>query len=330
MDLMLVAAIVLLASTGLWLWYLGRPQMVGLSLETWLGSTPKVEAQPRRYEKWQGWHEKWQGWYEKLQGSLLTALFVLVRVTALSAVSLIIAGLIYASVRVITGLLVQGEPISEHLWEIVLLVTGVLVTGTLCVLFLARLRWPRNIELYVSEEFVSDRPLRMLPVCYVGEAGLPRKVYEGDSHSISIGLKPSSRAVTTDAQPLDIQDARGDTSIWLRIHRDSRLRQFLEIELLAAGLEIDGERRLRQDLSLPSLSYHWSCYFPNSGNHTLTLILRLVRPSATIELGTIEHKVRVVKLDHLTKRQVWLLAALAGIVSGGLAVAEALSRLGVW
>ena len=148
-----------------------------------------------------------------------------------------------------------------------------------------------------------------------------------DSHNISINLKPISETFPTlhSEKPLSIQDIKSGKSIILQIQRDSTLEQFLEIQLLAAGLIVDGDKIQRQSLTLPTLSYNWNCYSPNSGDHVINLIIRVVSQPYTIELGTIQHSIKVAQLDHLTQRQVqW-----TGIITGGLGISVLLQQLGV-
>nr|QNO50568.1 hypothetical protein HGEBJNHG_00043 [Methanosarcinales archaeon ANME-2c ERB4] len=212
---------------------------------------------------------------------------------------------------------------------LVVLILALLLLPLLCLVFLRRLPEPakeREIIAYAPIESVG----KIEYIKYAGEAVLPKKVYAGDSHSISINLNPAFWIPPTGTEPLRIQDTRSGKSIVVQILRDSSLEQFLEIELLAAGLTVDGEKKQRQPLTSQPLPYCWNCHFPNSGDHRLSLILRLVSSSGTIELGVIPHSIKVVKLDHLTQRQVWIMASLAGIVSGGLAIAEVLHQLGVW
>ena len=162
---------------------------------------------------------------------------------------------------------------------------------------------------------------------YTGDVLLPKKIYVNDSHSISINLTPTSPTFSTphSEEALCIQDSKSGKSIILQIPRDSSLEQILEIQLLAAGLIVDGEKRQHQSLTLSSLSYYWNCYFPNSGDHEISLIIRVVTQFDTIELGTIQHSIKVAQLDHLTQRQLqW-----TGIISGGLGVAVLLQQLGV-
>ncbi len=189
----------------------------------------------------------------------------------------------------------------------------------------------------------KEKPNKKLKVAYSGEAALPRKVYEDNSRNISINLKRTFSIPDEDSDPLQIQDIRSGKSIVLKILQDSSLEQFLEIELLAAGLTVGGDKKQRQNLTLDTLSYHWNLYFPNSGNHEITLILRVVSPDGTIGLGNLDHTIRVVKLDNLTRRQYLLLTSLAAVLTGGFGLkllgglpgvfnklTGVLSRLGVW
>lgn len=165
---------------------------------------------------------------------------------------------------------------------------------------------------------------------YQGYGLLPKKIYEGDSRNILFDLQPTLALTSEgDVEPLRIQEAKNGVSMTLwdtAIGTDA----FLEFEIVAAGFVVEGEKKQRQPLALNHLRYQWNCYFPNSGNHSFIIIIRAINSDRPVKIGRIEHLVRVVKLDHLTQRQVWTIATLAGIVSGVVAFAEALHRLGLW
>ncbi len=290
MGFISIIATILLVGVAVWLWRLSKAQMTDLSLETLLVPRQEVTTSPIP------------------KPSVISVLYRAV-IDWLSTILpfVVLVGLVSGVVGSIY-LLIKG-----HIWAVLIL---------LLVPLLLRRRWK------CEEQYERCEPCRRVE--YVGEAALPMKVYVGDSHSISINLKPTFGIPQTGAEPLRIQDTKSGKLVTVQILRDGSLQQFLEIELLAAGLEVGGEKKQRQTLTSQTLSYRWNCYFPNSGNHTLSLILRLVSPSGTIELGAIQHSIKVVKLDHLTQRQVWLIASLAGIVSGGLAIAEVLHQLGAW
>jgi hypothetical protein len=90
-----------------------------------------------------------------------------------------------------------------------------------------------------------------------------------------------------DKDTFNIQDTKDGHLINLKVPPGNNLDQFLEAELLAAGLTAAGERKQRSALTLGKLSYRWNCYFPNSGHHTIALVFRLVCSSDILELGVI-------------------------------------------
>ncbi len=171
---------------------------------------------------------------------------------------------------------------------------------------------------------------------YVGKVNIPTRIYEGDSLDISIHLKAIHKYVYTSKidQPVNIEEIKNgkQMSVVLEGIRHIDDNFFLEIELLAAGLKIDGEKKQQQPIRWPheDLKYYWNCYFENSGTHTINLILKLIRPSNTNILGTAKHTVKVVRVDHLTKRQLMILMSLSVTISTLLAFAKILKELGVW
>lgn len=104
----------------------------------------------------------------------------------------------------------------------------------------------------------------------------------------------------------------------------------LELELLSAGFKIDGDKAQMHNFDSDSLTYSWNCYFPNSGNHTFGIKASAVTPDENVDLGIKEFNIDVVKVDHLTERQVWFLAGFAALFSGCLAVVELVHRLGLF
>lgn len=302
MGFISIIATILLVGVAVWLWRLSKAQMTDLSLETLLVPRQEVTASPIPKPS------VISVLYRAVIDWLSTMLPFVVLVGFVAGV----VGSIY--------LLIKG-----YIW-------AVLILALLLLLLLLQTRYKEDgvvCEAPIMYDALPDL-LAYRMIEYVGEAALPMKVYVGDSHSISINLKPTFGTLQTGAKPFRTQDTKSGKSVAVQILRDGSLQQFLEIELLAAGLEVGGEKKQRQTLTSQTLSYRWNCYFPNSGNHTLSLILRLVSPSGTIELGAIQHSIKVVKLDHLTQRQVGLIASLAGIVSGGIAIAEVLHQLGAW
>jgi len=169
------------------------------------------------------------------------------------------------------------------------------------------------------------------PRKFSGVAKFPKKVYEGDSVNISVELIQKLASLKEDnLESFNTKKTQDGLSISLKITTESSDAEFLELELVAAGFTISGERIQRQSLTTNNLNYRWNCLFKNSGVHSYAIRFKTISPSKTKEVGVIENKLRVVKLDHLTQRQVWILATFSGFISGGLAIAEILRNLGLW
>lgn len=155
---------------------------------------------------------------------------------------------------------------------------------------------------------------------YTGRLVFPRQVYEGNSESISLTFQKGR------FQDLPVQE-----QIALHIPTEGTSDGYLlEVELLAAGLTVDGNRLQRQPLGARLLSYRWNCYFPNSGKHIFTLILRVVGPSGTLELETIERLIKVTKFAGLTQQQVGIAAAAAGTAGFILTLVSIFSMLHIF
>jgi len=169
-------------------------------------------------------------------------------------------------------------------------------------------------------------------VRYHGVAHIPIRVYEGDSYNITVDLRPSIREPLEGVSSIRFQRMKDDDDVYLNLNvlRHSGQQEFLELEMLAAGFTVEGDKKQKQVLTADSLRYQWNCFFENSGNHTFAIVFRIISGSDISEIGRVEQSIRVVKIDHLTQRQVWVLASVAGILSGGLAILEVTRKLGFW
>lgn len=179
---------------------------------------------------------------------------------------------------------------------------------------------------------IPGRLARSVPIAggiadYSGEAILPKKVYVGDSLTISIDLQ---RILVPMGRSFKVEDTKTGKSITFQIFEDANLDTFLEIQLLAAGVSVAGGERQCQSLFPGPLRYRWNCHFPNSGNQILTFILRVVHGSDSVEIGVIHHSMKVVKLYNLTKRCVDILRWSGSTVVAIAAIAEVLHSLGLW
>lgn len=321
MDFIILVAAILLAIIAVWLWSLGKKRDDHFVLVTSLTPKPGVavfsvpKSNTISYRSISHCYEKIKYWLHvaSIIGFILSIVGIIYLVLTGQSWIAICPVVVFAVVLLVVYLISKRVYYSE------------------CLARRIEKKEAHMLQYYYSHrDYYRDDYSAYSTIRFTGEVTLPKRVYEGDSRNITVDLKLDISTPTTHGKVLCIQDTKSGKSVVLQFLHDNTLDEFLEIELLAAGLIVDGEKRQRQSLTLQTLVFRWNCYFPNSGNHTLLLTLRAVCPSGAIELGSIEHTIKVVKLDHLTKQQVWILALLAGIISGGLAIAETLRQLGVW
>ncbi len=175
----------------------------------------------------------------------------------------------------------------------------------------------------------SSPPIRQFG--FYGRAQLPKRVYEGDSQNILIELKPALWTSPSNERIFKVENVKTGKSLQIEFAQQNISEpQYIEVEFLCAGISVDGEKKQRQPLKSNSLPFRWNCHFQNSGHYSTTFIIRLVNSSSATEIGIVEHSIKVVKFLGLTQRQVWILATIAGILSGSLAIMETLRQLGIW
>jgi hypothetical protein len=166
-------------------------------------------------------------------------------------------------------------------------------------------------------------------VRYVGSSQIPLKVYQGNSHNITLNLYPSTRQFLDNN--ISVKAQRQGDRVNLTLTTSSKENEFLEIEIIAAGFSVDGDKKQKQLLTADSLKYQWNCFFEKSGTHAFAFVFRVVNTSnVSLQIGRVEQTIKVAQIDHLTQRQVWILATSAGILSGILTLAEILKNLGLW
>jgi hypothetical protein len=108
----------------------------------------------------------------------------------------------------------------------------------------------------------------------------------------------------------------------------------LEIEILAAGIVVSGDQKQVASLSNPPLHFQWNCYFKESGDFVITLVYTLIHSDGSREyLKAPQYPVRVNRIDHMTERQVWIVAVLLGIpalLSVILGLVKVAQEIGIW
>ena len=154
-----------------------------------------------------------------------------------------------------------------------------------------------------------------MPVDYAGRITAPKKVYIGDSHNISFVLEQIYRPYHEGNEALIVEDTVEGKWVRLRIPIQPGKANALRVELQAAGVTVDGERRQEQQLlASRKLEYYWNCHFPNSGSLTLSFRLIAWGPSVETDFGVMNHPVKVTRFNHLTQRQERISAFILGIV----------------
>ncbi len=110
---------------------------------------------------------------------------------------------------------------------------------------------------------------------------LPARVRAGDSHSISLDLTLSKGFVKR-ASPVEDYHASSD---------------YLEAELQAPGLTVDGDKQSRVHEISPLPVITWTCHFSASGNQTINLLIRVIKPNNSRHLVFRHH--HTVKVNSL-------------------------------
>jgi len=73
---------------------------------------------------------------------------------------------------------------------------------------------------------------------------------------------------------------------------------YLEVELQAAGMNINGDFKQHQQLNSSKLHYLWNCNFATAGNHSINVLLRLLSVSGDVkrDLTTREYTINAISL----------------------------------
>jgi hypothetical protein len=106
---------------------------------------------------------------------------------------------------------------------------------------------------------------------------LPKRVRVGNSLSVSLDLTLSKDFVSTD-----------------HLCKSS---DYLETELQAVELKVDGEKRVRICETSPLRIAGWNCSFPTSGTHTMNLLINVVKRDNSRHLVFMQN--HTVKVDSL-------------------------------
>ena len=161
---------------------------------------------------------------------------------------------------------------------------------------------------------------------FEGKTKLPKRVYAGSTVPIAINFRLSAQETLINGKDIGVRETVGSGGA----SRTLASGHLLQVEFLAAGIQVQGDTQQFQDLNLPRQSYHWSCYFGSTGTFTLSFIFRLRKVGVLEHVGTLDHTVKVVRIDGLMDRHISAIKWAAAAIGGVLAIVEILHRLGVW
>lgn len=189
-----------------------------------------------------------------------------------------------------------------------------------------------SLQLLVKEHPFGLNCLPAHPRRFVfeGHAAIPSRVYIGNSHTLSITLARTSPLIVVepsnlaDRSQFSVRDSDAGKSVSLTPQAST---ECIEIELLAAGVELAGDKVQRHSADEPVLTFMWNCHFANSGDHRISLVVSTVTGAKRTAIGTIEQAVRVAQFDGLTRRQVMVLGGAAGAVT---AVSGIMTIIRIW
>jgi hypothetical protein len=182
-----------------------------------------------------------------------------------------------------------------------------------------------------QEQLVKDYLTTVGEAPEVNSLTIPTKIYEGDSNIVLLRLATHD-ALVPNGMPkamffIDKQGVKQPCKIEIP---SGFIPKSIEIELLAVGFDVEGERRQKHEIFYAPMIYQWNISPTRSGNLEIGLVFRAEDASGRIgELGVITHKINVVKILGLTGQQIGTLTNIFGAVGGVLGVVVTLNQLGI-
>lgn len=175
-----------------------------------------------------------------------------------------------------------------------------------------------------TERDTSADPARRYRYSGMVRGKMPSKMYEGDSNMIMLQIIPTTIATIGVVPKSYVEVAPLSFST-------SKPVPQLEVELLAAGFNIEGNKKQNKPLyrDRPT-DYHWNINPLASGNFEIGFVFRAEVASGQMEeVAWFTHRITVMKYDDLTKSQVQFMAAASGVIAFILGIAEFLNKIGV-
>ena len=156
---------------------------------------------------------------------------------------------------------------------------------------------------------------------FEGSVCIPRRVYEGDSHVFSLELVPHVSYHFDKNPTVELDNDKDKLSLTISWHKECSLK----VSLVSPAMAVKNIEKEQQSLGIKSLSFGWHCYFPNSGDHIVVIAVDLYgKPGEESfhQKHRVERRIKVVRIDHLTKRQVWVLASIGSLAALALTAAK--------
>lgn len=164
-----------------------------------------------------------------------------------------------------------------------------------------------------------------------GSMKLPKRAYVGDSCIIELFLYPEYKFGRTSKPELKLKRNK-DGNVGISLNWDN-ISRYLHIRLIGIGVDVTPIENEIQVLKHGVSYFSWGCEFAKSGIHSIALRCSLTTiyeiSGADDNPSAINHTIKVVQFDHLTLRQVKILAAIGGIISILLSLALGLKQLGI-
>jgi hypothetical protein len=150
---------------------------------------------------------------------------------------------------------------------------------------------------------------------------IPTKLYEGDSAQMVLKFPWNKPFNKGERQFFSVE-------YFFNHHKSDA--PSLEIEVQAAGLEVKGEPVQRYSLLSLPVVYTWNIAAKNSGEYEMGIVMRFYgHPGNPPTMTVSTHKIKIAKIDSLTKRQLWLVTGLFGMITAILGVIQTLVSLKV-
>ena len=144
--------------------------------------------------------------------------------------------------------------------------------------------------------------------------GIPTRLYEDGSCVVVCSLV-GWEIVDGKSGRLMVTDKEGNQYVLIDSVMISE-PEWLEVELLAPGFEVDGERRQRQEVSANIMYYRWGIRPKRAGIYQLCFSFRVGDEGGrVVDLGDVRYTVKVVKWDGLTLRHLYWFTGLSALVS---------------